>query len=678
MAKTDQPGLIELHAEKIALALSAVIMLVVGYLWVYKSPNVTTEVGTAHEPVPPAEIDPTLLATAEQVRSQIESLPAEEYDPDPADEKLRRRLANPLGHEPPESLVPITEGPAGREMAEGPIGGKDIDAMPELPPLDELDVWIGHESIAEASRQGRMMTGGTVKDVTVAHVTAVLDYEHLVNTWQQALNETGTPLDIRFVRVVALRQKRQSDGDWGPSEEIETARATDFATGADTPGVGLLELPTYTGKNYPEVRAALDALAQRGVQQAILQPDYPRVYWPEAKGFGGWMHHLPPTSVSNLEDAIFWPNQEPDTSGLAVDMRSLRTTRRESERDRRTGPGPGTGTDMYGRGGRTAGAGTDMYDPTGGTMYDPTGGTGGARATRRPTGRTDATEARRAQAERAVQQALEALEEADEALRAGQTDDALGLYERAERFLARASEYDAGAGNISEAMRRVEEGKRRAQLPVVTRLPLLGNMCQAGKIQLWLHDNTCEPGEVYRYKLRLEVCNPLFIHITPTTREDDAPTPVLETTSDWSEPIQAPRRTEFFLTDAAGDGMRITIFRRTYGQVLAQKVTVSVGDPIGSVESRPYLDLLTRQPAAEPLEVDFSTGYILVDFDDDKTIAPRGVNRKTAQATLLAPDGTLVTRTVADDRGGSRYRQLARDSREAEQQLDQLAQPLRP
>ncbi|MFW6155429.1 MAG: hypothetical protein ACOC95_09450 [Planctomycetota bacterium] len=682
MAKTDQPGLIELHAEKIALALSAVITIVVGYLWVIRSPNVTTEIGTSHTPVPPAEIDATLLEAAEQVASRIENFEPGDPTVDPANKKLEERLRNPLGHETPPSLVPITEGPAERELADGPIGGKELDAMPDLPDLDELDVWIGHELIAAAPPGEGMMMGttGTVKDATVAHVTAVLDYETMVTTWQEALDGTGTALDIRFTRVVARRQKRLSDGSWSPAEEIETSRPTEAAD-TDARSAGPPELPAYddNGRNYPEVRAAIDALAQSGVQRAILHPSHPRVYWPEAKGFGGWMHHLPRTSVSDLKDAILWPDQQPDTSGLSYASRTPTDTGDDTARDGTGMYGPGGGgTGMYGPGG-----GTGMYGPgAGGTgMYGPGPGAPGAPGgTRTPTQRPrmDAAENRRAQAERAAQQATEALDEADEALRDGRAAEALDLYRRAERLAARADDLDAGAANISGIMQRAKEGKSRARLPMPTRVPPLGNMCQAGKIQFWFHDDTCEPGEVYRYQLRLEACNPLFMSITPGTPAAEAPPMVLATTSEWSEPVTAPRRTEFFLTDATSGSLRFTVFRRTHGQVLAQKVTVPVGDPIGSTESRSYVDPLTRQPAPQPMEVDFSTGYVLVDCDLDRQIAPRGTNRTTAQATLLAPDGSLVIRTVADDRALSRYRELARASREAEQQLEQLAQPPRP
>ncbi|NLF29645.1 MAG: hypothetical protein GX591_02015 [Planctomycetes bacterium] len=692
MAKTDQPGLIELHAEKIALAVSAVIMIAVGALWVIRSPNVTTDVGTSSEAVQPAEIDDILLRTARQVQTRIENLPTEAAPERPAARELQERLNNPLGRAVAPSLVPLTEGPARRELSDGPIKGRKLDDMPALPSLAELDVWVGQEFVASSSAEAGMMgvAGGEAKDVTTAHVTAVLDYKTMVKSWQDALDGTGVALDIRFARVVALRQARLADGQWGPAEEIETSAPFE-AAGAGS--AGLPKVPAYRDGNFLEVRAAIDALGAPGVQQAVIQPSYPRVYWPEAKGFGGWMHHLPRTSVSGLEGAIAWPDQEPDLSGMAIGTWTPTPAAGPAGGATGTygpgtgmyGPGPGAGTGMYGPGGGTGmygpgpgpGPGTGMYGPGAGTgMYGPGPGTGAPRTPAAP--RVDQTDTRRTQAERAVQQATEALNKAEAAMQAGQADEALDHYRTAEVMLARASEQDPSVANASGLGQRIEDGKARAQLPMLTRVPVLAQMCLAGQVQLWLHDTTCKPGEVYRYKLRVEVCNPLFMNVTPGTRPDDAPAVVVATESDWSEPIETPRQTEFFVTDGGNGTVRFTIFRRTHGQVLAQKTTVSVGDPIGSVESCAYVDPLTRQAAAQPLEVDFSTGYVLVDCDLDKQIAPKGTSRTTAQATLLSPDGTLVVRTAADDRATSRYRELNKANGEAEQLLKQLAQPLRP
>jgi hypothetical protein len=274
--------------------------------------------------------------------------------------------------------------------------------------------------------------------------------------------------------------------------------------------------------------------------------------------------------------------------------------------------------------------------------------------------------------------ATTALNEGESLLAQGRLQEAGSKLRAAEGLLRQAESSGMALPQIGQELRRAQSLLARLDMPVVTPVPLLAHMCQEGLVQLWLHDDTCRPGATYRYRVRLDVYNPLFFNVTPATRPEKIPPLVLSTVSEWVPPVTVPSRTEFYITGASGSTgqVKVTVFCQTYGQVLMQKIAAGIGDAIGTTESRLYVDPITNRVAMDKTDVPFDTGYVVVDLDQDKPIAPRGMNSSTVQVTLLAPDGTLLTRTWADDRRDARYRELLKDAKEAEQELGPDAAPV--
>jgi len=668
VAKTDQPGLFEKHAEKIAVAAAAVVLIVVLALWVVKSPNVTDKIGRSVEPAQPSEMDSRLASAAQQAARIIE-------DRDPSIERLpnsvgglNARISRPLGRGP-STFINFTEGETAREMAEGPVGGKQVSEMPPIPPLAEPKVWIGHELVQRSARAGMGM-GSPSEDVTVAHVTAVLNYGRMVEAWKDALNGTGTPMDVRFVRVVAERRERLADGSWSDVEQVGSFRP-DMGSGAAVP-----EVPTFDRTNLMAVKQAVEMLGASGVQNLVIQPTYYPVYWPEARTFAGWMHHLPRTRVSTLETAIILPGQQqpaPYAADSTFTMASTAGTGRGADAGA-AGPAGGMGMGM-GMGGMGMGGMGGMGAAYGGSSAYG-GGTGGRTGGTTPRQPRDTGNQVREAATRAVDNAITALNDGESLLAQGKLREAESKFRAAERLLRQAESNAPNLQSIGPELQRAKNLLARLDMPQVTPVPLLAHMCQEGWVQLWLHDNSCRPGATYRYRLRLDVYNPLFVSVTPTTKPEKIPPLVLPTVSDWTSAVTVPNRTEFYITGADSKGqVKVAVFRQTFGQVLMQKAVAAVGDTIGTVESRLYIDPVTNRPAMENTDVPFDTGYVIVDLDPSKRIAPKGLNSSTVQVTLLAPDGALSTRILADDRRDPRYRELTKASKEAEQQLQQTPTP---
>jgi hypothetical protein len=89
------------------------------------------------------------------------------------------------------------------------------------------------------------------------------------------------------------------------------------------------------------------------------------------------------------------------------------------------------------------------------------------------------------------------------------------------------------------------------QLPVV---PDIAYQMQTGQVLVWFHDNSLQPLKVYRYRLGVKFLNPLLGFDNAVKAPAFAAAPSVTTPfSEWSDPVQVPQATEFFLQ---GDGLR--------------------------------------------------------------------------------------------------------------------------
>jgi hypothetical protein len=207
-------------------------------------------------------------------------------------------------------------------------------------------------------------------------------------------------------------------------------------------------------------------------------------------------------------------------------------------------------------------------------------------------------------------------------------------------------------------------------LPVV---PNIQDQMSSGSVLVWFHDNSLQPLKVYRYRLGVKFLNPLLGFDNAVTEASFAAEPSVTTPfSEWSDPVEVPQPTEFFLVGATeSEGKvtgRVTVFTRSTGQQVKERFTVVPGQSIGRVK-----EILLTNPAdgsVGRVPVDFSTGDIAVEIRLS-SIATGG--KSVAEVLYLDEKGRLLTKgdinsLTRNDREYQRYKEL-----EAQEKVTRLA-----
>jgi len=146
-------------------------------------------------------------------------------------------------------------------------------------------------------------------------------------------------------------------------------------------------------------------------------------------------------------------------------------------------------------------------------------------------------------------------------------------------------------------------------------LPLLNETAEP--IRLWAHDYTAQPGETYRYALRVETVNPLFVFQERLSDEQQATVEsftLQSPPSDFTGPVTIPRRTRTFLVDASPAGVSpigrpesasadFEVFHFYYGMWHRTSATLSPGDRFSATVDLPAgLETFDITNPAEPQE----------------------------------------------------------------------------
>jgi len=219
MAKTDQPGFIEKHVEKLVVGLAALCLVAVLAKWVISSPY-AVEIGLTPEPIPPNKIDEKLENLAKDTKGSIDGRQPDKLVIPRWTQKLDETAKTPF--EPGLTNYPIlTSGTRSLRSAAGVVSEK-VKTLPSVPPLRQVGVRAGVELVKMPFVEGDRSRGSaSAKDVFAAHVTAVLDYGVMVEGWREQLEDRGLPIQPTFLRVVADRQHRLPDGTWSAAVEID-------------------------------------------------------------------------------------------------------------------------------------------------------------------------------------------------------------------------------------------------------------------------------------------------------------------------------------------------------------------------------------------------------------------------------------------------------------------------
>ncbi|MBH06519.1 MAG: hypothetical protein CMJ20_09375 [Phycisphaeraceae bacterium] len=113
------------------------------------------------------------------------------------------------------------------------------------------------------------------------------------------------------------------------------------------------------------------------------------------------------------------------------------------------------------------------------------------------------------------------------------------------------------------------------------------------KMILWGHDITAQPGNSYRYRLRVHVLNPLFDQKQLNEQQKEALGQRLAIASDptaWSDPINIDPEVQFFVVaaDRSHNRAEAEFFRVFNGQLRESTFTISSGDPMGGMVDLEY------------------------------------------------------------------------------------------
>ncbi|MCH2142910.1 MAG: hypothetical protein MK077_07940 [Phycisphaerales bacterium] len=203
----------------------------------------------------------------------------------------------------------------------------------------------------------------------------------------------------------------------------------------------------------------------------------------------------------------------------------------------------------------------------------------------------------------------------------------------------------------------------------------------AGKLWVWAHDVTAEPGQVYDYRIGVRIFNPTFarrMSMPEQQRHLAEQLTLASDFSDWSQPIRVDRPTRFFVSSAAGSradakggalghGMaRLELYRFYDGVWHQGDQVVQPGDPIGTTQIIKATmqeedgleqggDDSDEQDADQ--EVSFATGWYIIDIlNDPFSVADPLTNRPGAMLLIggMGGDGIAQVRTVEADRSRPR------------------------
>jgi len=185
------------------------------------------------------------------------------------------------------------------------------------------------------------------------------------------------------------------------------------------------------------------------------------------------------------------------------------------------------------------------------------------------------------------------------------------------------------------------------------------------RVPIWAHDITVEPGQTYRYRLRVEIMNPLFTTTTAELRPEQHARyanllALASSPSEWTEPVTIRDDRPFFLVDSdpnQGSGT-VEVWRIVAGRWQGRQFRVQPGDVIGGP--------VEATVNGETYQFDFTAGAIAVDFDFEHP-ASTGLNQTTTRMVFLdVEDSQLEERIAERDQRAPRRQELRDESMLAE------------
>ena len=289
MAKVSPIELIEHHIEKVILAICALALVVVGYVWIIGTPrSLEVMVNGMAQSVGPAEVDEALARASSTVRQRVIDLQPPQTPQPEYMKRVREGQDKPLEEFP--SLVDLAlPGTAIADAGPGKIPPVSLTALVEAVPAPGVP-----KGRAQWERLRRQVGVAAEADIAAAHVAAVYPWAELQTRWQDILSRTTIQDEPAAWRVLARLQARQLGGTWGPVQSVTmVARPL-----LDSQGVAVEppEIPEYDGKNIDQITRAVQAWGDESWQLFVLRPEYWPI-WRAGVGWVDWRVHLPEAEV---------------------------------------------------------------------------------------------------------------------------------------------------------------------------------------------------------------------------------------------------------------------------------------------------------------------------------------------------------------------------------------------
>ncbi|MHC4716776.1 MAG: hypothetical protein ACYS5V_07395 [Planctomycetota bacterium] len=626
--------------EKVILLATAVILVpALLYLMVINTP--LSVILLDGQPVNPDDLDTVLLERAEEVKNEIDgagpvSKPVRNWVRD-----VKVRYDKPC---PSTTLTPLVCGPPKLLDVAPPkefrvelatLAKALVAPAKPLASVQPEVLMKPKQADPEApARAPGALAAADFKYVEVigAHVAAVFEHGKVLEAWRKALAKARVPATLTVMAVEAQRQQRLPDGTWGKPEPVSIVRVP-----AEAP---YGPIPAYDGKNGAEVRNALTRLADQGVMEWIVEPDYYSLFKDGQQVH--WIENKPRTRVSDLEGVP----DAPRAPGVPFRPRP------GAERFPREAVPP---LDSYGRPirpgvsrppppGRTRRPRPELIDPMLDYGQPPPGRPGRVRSPRRP-----APSPRR-------------------------------------RYPGGRDGFDRGP--VPPGGRRPRPTPLPSRTPIVgppgpvveekpklnPRVPPLATQTSdpAGIFEVWFHDTSLVQDMQYRYRFRLVLVSPLFGRANRVKDEADAAVVSMNTPwSPWSDPAGVQQSLDFFLVGFfPPHQVTVEVFVQKWGQSLGERFNVRRGQRIRKKVTR---SLLHFDGESKDVEIDFDTGAWATDFVFDVPVP--GKISKDTQRIYLDAKGRLCRRSLTEDEASERYEQLQQRAAEKLQPAGRLEGP---
>lgn len=640
MAK-QSVSVIERHLEKAVIGVTGLITLAVAVMYLIGSPNeVDFPGGTA---VAPGKIKQEIRDIAQ---STLEAMRNAQGDVTPAppppqlvigilkrDPKLVPQYASAA--QPPSPLPPAVEVTATRGKVRlasilppgtpGVTQGRNRATLPDPEPLLTTAGGLASPNLSDLN----LNIAVAPKDVTWVTIAAPIQRREQRNLFIQA-GYGPDELNLLLTRVFVERQVLQPNGTWSKPEPVNTYGVYQAY---EPPRVDLVQIDDGWGPT-DESLASLQNFATAigggasgtGGYGAQENPIQASIWRPPLSPYLDAYEWKPPPV-----DGVTWSDWVGDAMPGSAFQETGGTVRPVRAGYDRSAIGRGG---SYPRGLPPVGApnvsGTARPPIYGGATgrTTPAGGAG--------TGNTESDMRRAAlqEARQALDDAKKALEAKDVMLASQFVDSVLSKRDSLPANMIReAEEFEKKvAEQMSVAEREaIEEARRQAYAQQ------MGLTLEPDVEPLWANDLTAEPGQTYRYRVRVGVFNPYAGNPKALSEPTDAvKVELLSDWSEWSMPVTVRPDVYMFLTKAAPDTGTATLemYKWTKGKWVRATKEFTVGEPI-------------RFDERETGPVD--TGLTVVDVVSAAQREVRTKVRKDGRFDITREDATVML--AADDRG---------------------------